>query len=408
LVPDLGPVHLAAHAEALLAGVHEVHGRQLSASGSSRLLRGIAVLAAAGAAVVAIVLASSGSGSEPEEVPRSFYGIVSQTPLTGEDFERMGEGGVGTLRIVLSWVAIEPVPGGGEFDFSSVDPLVLAAADEGIEVLPFFYGTPEWAAVELDGRGSCDGDCGPFAPQSQAALAAWGEFVGAAVDRYGPDGELWAENPDHPAQPIRTWQIWNEQNSATFFKPEPSIPQYVDLLEASERAIHEHDPGAEIVLGGMFGTPPDAGEQADTAWEYLRELYATEGVAELFDGVASHPYAANLTNVESQLELLRDELVSAGDSEAGLWVTELGWASSGPDHPLNRGPEGQAERLTEAFELLLDRRSEWNVEGVAWYSWRDARGPGLCDWCGGSGLFAEDSLEPKPSWDAYTEFTGGS
>jgi polysaccharide biosynthesis protein PslG len=408
LVPDLGPVHLAAHAEALLAGVHEVHGRQLSASGSSRLLRGIAVLAAAGAAVVAIVLASSGSGSEPEEVPRSFYGIVSQTPLTAEDFERMGEGGVGTLRIVLSWVAIEPVPGGGEFDFSSVDPLVLAAADEGIEVLPFFYGTPEWAAVELDGRGSCDGDCGPFAPQSQAALAAWGEFVGAAVDRYGPDGELWAENPDHPAQPIRTWQIWNEQNSATFFKPEPSIPQYVDLLEASERAIHEHDPGAEIVLGGMFGTPPDAGEQADTAWEYLRELYATEGVAELFDGVASHPYAANLTNVESQLELLRDELVSAGDSEAGLWVTELGWASSGPDHPLNRGPEGQAERLTEAFELLLDRRSEWNVEGVAWYSWRDARGPGLCDWCGGSGLFAEDSLEPKPSWDAYTEFTGGS
>jgi hypothetical protein len=372
-------------------------------------VRAIGVLITAAVAIIAIVLAaSSGSGSEPEEVPPGFYGISSQTPLAGEDFERMGQGRVGTLRIVLPWSAIDPTPAEDDFDFSTVDPIVLAAAEQDIQILPFFFGTPEWAATELDGHASCDEDCGPYAPRSDAALAAWGEFVGAAVDRYGPGGELWAQYRDSPAHPIRTWQIWNEQNSATFYRPEPSISGYVKLLEVSEEGIHERDPEAEIVLGGMFGTPPDAGERADTAWQYLRELYETEAAADLFDGVASHPYAANVDKVESQVELLHDEVVRAGDSEAGLWVTELGWASDGPDHPLNRGPEGQAERLTEAFELLLANRAEWNVEGVTWYSWRDAHGPGLCDWCGGSGLFAEDTLEPKPSWTAFTELTGGS
>jgi polysaccharide biosynthesis protein PslG len=372
-------------------------------------VRAIGVLLTAAVAIVAIVLAtSSGSSSEPEEVPPSFYGVVSQTPLEADDFERMGEGRVGTLRILLPWSAVDPTPAGDDFDFSSVDPIVLAAAEQGIRVLPVLYGTPEWAAAELNGRTSCEGDCGPFAPRSDAALGAWGEFVGAAVDRYGPGGQLWTDYPDTSGEPIGTWQVWNEQNSATFYKPEPSISGYVDLLEAAEQAIHERDPEAEVVLGGMFGTPPDAGDRAETAWQYLRELYETEAAADLFDGVASHPYAANLDKVGSQVELLREEIVRAGDSEAGLWVTELGWSSNGPEHPLNRGPEGQAERLTEAFELLLENRTEWNVEAVTWYSWRDAHGPGLCDWCGGSGLFAEDALEPKPSWTAFTEFTGGS
>ena len=372
--------------------------------------RAIGVLATAAVAVAAIVLAtSSGSGSpEDEDVPRGFYGTVSQTPLTAKDFARMGEGRVGTLRILLPWSTVDSTPASDDLDFSTVDPIVLAAAEHGIRILPFLYGTPEWAALELDGHDDCDGDCGPFAPTSEAALAAWGEFAGAAVERYGPGGELWAQNPDHPAEPIHTWQIWNEQNSPTFYKPEPSIAGYLSLLESAERAIHAEDPEAEIILGGMFGTPPDAGESADNAWAYLRGMYEAEGARDLFDGVASHPYAANMGKVESQVELLHDEIVRAEDSGAGLWVTELGWASSGPDHPLNRGPEGQAERLTEAFDLLLDHREDWNVESVIWYSWRDFTDPPLCDWCGGSGLFAEDALDPKPSWTAFTEFTGGS
>ncbi|HEX5955227.1 MAG TPA: hypothetical protein VFY37_04765, partial [Solirubrobacterales bacterium] len=99
--------------------------------------RAIGVLATAAVAVGAIVLAtSSGSGSpEDEDAPRGFYGIVSQTPLTAQDFARMGEGRVGTLRILLPWSTVDSTPASDDLDFSTVDPIVLAAAEHGIRIL---------------------------------------------------------------------------------------------------------------------------------------------------------------------------------------------------------------------------------------------------------------------------------
>jgi hypothetical protein len=356
---------------------------------------------------VVVLSGDSDSGSEDGDAPRTFYGVVSQTALEQTDFERMSGGGIGTLRIPITWSAADPVPDSGGYDWSTIDPIVLGAAEHGIRILPFLYGTPEWAASELDGGACGDGDCGPFAPRSEAALDAWGEFVGATVDRYGPGGDLWAENPDLGAQPIRAWQIWNEQNSATFYMPEPSIGGYVDLLAEAERAIRERDPEAAVVLGGMAGAPPDARPVADTAEAYLRELYETDGAAELFDGVASHPYASSVEEVESQLELLHEETIHAGDAEATLWVTELGWASGGPEHPLSKGPGGQAEQLRAVLEYLLERRLDWNIEGAIWYSWRDTTEAPVCKWCPTSGLLTAELAE-KPAWTALTEFTGGS
>ena len=45
---------------------------------------------------------------------------------------------------------------------------------------------------------------------------------------------------------------------------------------------------------------------------------------------------------------------------------------------------------------------------MTWYSWRDTSDPTQCDWCPGSGLFPETTLDPKPAWDAFVSFTGGS
>jgi hypothetical protein len=103
--------------------------------------------------------------------------------------------------------------------------------------------------------------------------------------------------------------------------------------------------------------------------------------------------------------MLHDEIVRAGD-DASLWVTELGWASSGPDVPLVRGLQGQADSLTEAYDFFLEKRDPWNIDAVYWYSWHDVENQ-ICDWCPGSGLFTE-SLEPKPAWEAFVGFTGGS
>ncbi len=338
--------------------------------------------------------------------PARFFGVVPQAPLAPEELDRMAEGGVGTLRLHFPWGLIDPTPG-DDFAFEALDPVVLGAAENGIRVLPFLFGTPNWVATDLDGIQGCV-DCATFAPRSEAALDAWDEFVAAVVDRYGPGGALWAENPDVDPLPIHDWQIWNEQNSPTFYQPKPEIEGYATLLARSEAVIRRADPEATIVLGGMFGTPLQGERGGFTAWEFLRGLYAS-GARNSFEGIGVHPYGAHASKISAQVELLRREAERAGDADASTWITEVGWSSSGPPNPLNKGPEGQADELNAAFELLLEKRLEWNVETVTWYAWRDTPAESsVCEWCGGSGLFEAGSLEPKPSWEAFTAFTGGS
>jgi polysaccharide biosynthesis protein PslG len=365
-------------------------------------------------AVLALGLLGAAAGVQAAPAPPSFFGVVPQTSLTTEDIDRMGQGKVGTLRFELFWAGVDPTSAAGDYDWSGPDAIVRDAARNGIRPLPFIYSTPTWVAEQLDGF-NCGSQCAPFAPKSPAALEAWANFVRDAVRRYGPNGEFWTLNPTVPQLPIRAWQLLNEQNSPTFFKPKPKVKTYAKVLAAGHDAIVAEDPGAEIVLGGMFGTPLQGQKPAIAAWDYLEKLYKVKGAKKSFDGVAPHPYAAKFSkpgsqrSVLGQVELFRDEIKDARDRSASLWFTELGWASGGPPNPLNRGEAGQAKRLKEAFKFLKRKRGPWNIETVDWYSWRDnsAAGKALCEWCPKSGLFSE-SLEPKPSWDAFTRFTGGS
>jgi hypothetical protein len=318
----------------------------------------------------------------------------------------MSKAKIGTLRFQLHWSEIDTAPG-GVYDWSEPDRVIGQTADREVRALPFAFGTPQWVAA-LDGRDCSANPCGTYAPRGAAALAAWRDFLAAAVRRYGPDGEFWQENPDITEVPIRAWQLWNEQNSPSFYAPKPNVADYAKLLHAGRRAITSEDKGAEIILGGMFGTPRGGQKPAIAAWDYLAKLY-DKGAKSDFDGVAPHPYGPKFENVVVQIKLLRDEMRAAGDGRADLWITEIGWASDGPPNPLNRGPAGQADRLTEAFKYFVKKRERLNIRSVDWYSWRDdsSAGAGLCEWCPYSGLF-DDELSAKPSLKAFTKFTGGS
>ncbi|MET0127344.1 MAG: hypothetical protein ABW249_02060 [Solirubrobacterales bacterium] len=363
---------------------------------------------AVGALCASFALALIGPANAAAAVPRSFFGIMPQGGLGSDDYERMGDARVGTLRFEIFWAGIDPSPGAGDTDWTGPDAVVANAARNGVAALPFISSAPPWA-LELDGR-DCDlHECPAYAPRGSRALAAWRGFLAEAVGRYGPGGEFWELNPTVPERPIRAWQIWNEQNSPSFWKPKPDVKAYARLLDASHAAITGEDPGAEIILGGMFGTPLGGRRPALAAWDYLAKLYRQRGAKRDFDGVAPHPYASKLDRVLVQIEQLRDEMVKANDGDAELWITELGWASGGAPNPLNRGLAGQADRLSEAFRYFVNKRRRLNVALLTWYSWRDnsATDAGLCEWCPDSGLLREDG-SAKPAYATYTRFTGGS
>jgi hypothetical protein len=317
----------------------------------------------------------------------------------------MAKAGVGTLRAGLYWQVAQP-SSGAPLDFSQFDATVRAAAENGIGVLPYLYGVPDWVA-QLDHR-NCDANCPQYAPRGDAALAAWRIFVGAAAQRYGPGGSFWKENPDLDPQPIRDWQIWNEQNSKTFWLPTPDPIAYEKVLSNSSEALRSVDPKATIVLGGMFGTPGGGNpEHSIPAATFLHSLLQIDGAESEFDGIALHPYSPSISSVREQVEIARSELQRSGYPQASLWITEVGWSSGNDDNPLNVGSEkAQAQRVSDVYRLFAEHREEWDVKIVAWFAWQDSHASDeFCFFCAEAGLITHNG-QPKPALAAYSKAAG--
>jgi hypothetical protein len=206
------------------------------------------------------------------------------------------------------------------------------------------------------------------------------------------------------AHPLQTWQLWNEQNSSKYYAPKVDVKEYAQLVEKAGPAIHEADPGAEVILGGTWG-PASASKVVLPNKPYLKQLYAVKGIKSAFDSIALHPYASNPGASVEQLKVARKVTKQEGDKKVGIWVTEIGWASDGPKkNPYVKGVDGQAEMLRKT---LSKYEHGFNVKGVFWYSWRDLPGgETICDWCGYAGLHYVDG-SPKPAWGEFSKLAKG-
>jgi hypothetical protein len=358
--------------------------------GCSRRLRAFAL-----ATGVAAMLAAT-SASPALAIPASFWGVVPQATPSEEQFQRLRRGGVDSLRIPVSWPAVQPVKGGA-FNWSETDALVGGAARAGIEVLPFLSGAPTWAVPEItvNYRGARIRATGNLPVRTAAQKAGWKGFVRQAALRYGPNGSFWNENPAVPKRPVRTWQIWNEANFM-YFVARPSPVEYGQLVKLSYAALRGVDRGAKLVLGGLFARPIQAELSrrpplAYFAADFLDEMYErTPGIRSKFHGVALHPYTSTYKRITSYVEEVRTVMKANRDAGKGLWVTELSWSSKAP--------------AGNAFGLLKRNQAKWHVQRLYWFSVDDQAG--TCNFCDGSGLFGEGFV-PKPSWRAFVAFAGG-
>lgn len=363
--------------------------------------------------VAAVAAMFAFSASAASALPAGFWGVVPQSSLTTEQFQRLGTGGVESIRIPVGWGSVQPI-NNGQFDWSSFDNQVEEAAKAGIKVLPFLGGAPEWAvpAKTVPGAGGLKAPA--RLPVSGVARTGWAAFMTAAVARYGPTGSFWSEHPGVPKRPIRNWQIWNEPNFKYFIaKPNPT--EYGTLVKISSTALKAADPGAQVILAGLFARPKGSrtasGKHKSLNWyasDFVDRMYkTTPGLKTRFSGAALHPYTINARELPEVTEEFRNVLAANKDGAKGLWMTELGWSSgkASGGNKFAKGAAGQARELKSAFTLLRTKQVKWKVKGVYWFSVDDA--PGACNFCDGSGLFAKGFI-PKQSWSAYVGFTGGT
>jgi hypothetical protein len=337
-------------------------------------------------------------------VPRSFFGIAPQTALSDTDVEYMRAGRIGSVRLPVPWNGVQPTRDGG-YQWGGIDQAVAVAARGGLEVLPFLYGTPRWLSRKPT-----------TLPVAGRARGAWLDFVRAAVERYGPGGAFWTERAPGVVQyeaaiprpkPIRTWQVWNEANFFYFAFPVSPV-RYAKLLKLTHGAIKRADPGARVVLSGLFGDPDQRGSRGMAAVDFLDRLYRVPGIKSKFDAVALHPYAVDAGDLQEMAEGMREVVRENRDPGAGLYITEMGWGSQNNFNQVafEQGIRGQVDQLRRSYRYLIANRRRLNLKGTYWFTWKDVTGS--CNFCDSTGLFRQGPrFKPKPAWHAFVGLTGG-
>lgn len=358
----------------------------------------------AGLLFIALLGGQAGSAKPPPHLPAGFFGIGPQTLVTEQDLRYMQAGGIESVRVPVSWEAIQPTADGG-YNWDGLDGLVTAAGIQGLRVLPFIYGTPRWLAR----------DWRTLPVNTARQRSAWRAFLEAAVERYGPGGEFWDQTggvgPNYePAVPvpipIRTWQIWNEANFFYFALP-VSPSRYAKLLKISGPTIKSVDPTATVLLTGLFGEPTAGGNRGMDADLFLQRLYKTPGLKSTFDAISLHPYAAFTEDLEEMVEALHAVTVENRDRPR-FYITEMGWGSQNnfQEVAFEHGVRGQVKQLRASYGYLIKNARRLNLKGVYWFSWKDLHDS--CSFCDSVGLFrAGPRFKPKPAWHAFIALTGG-
>jgi hypothetical protein len=344
--------------------------------------------------ILVLVLLAAMPAAAQANLPHGFVGISPQNSGTAKDYELMREAGIKSVRFPLVWAAVEPRnPAFSEREWGYFDHEVRLAARAGMEVFPFLVNSPQWVAAE-----------GIDLPVRNAwQRRAWASFVRSVVNRYGIEGSFWREEEDEvPYVPMRRFEIWNEQNIVSFAS-DPEPVRFARVIRIAGRVIHREQPGAKVIVGGLFGRPlqipPNVG-----SGDFLERMYGAGNVKRFFDGVALHPYVADAKAMEGQLRNLRRIMRRHGDGEATLYVTELGWGSDSGPTRWQRGLQGQARQLDKAFSIISANRQRWRIRGVWWFTWSDEGGS--CVFCSSAGLL-NAKREAKPAWYRFNQWTGG-
>ena len=193
-------------------------------------------------------------------------------------YEHLGKLGVKWARAQTGWCRCETEK--GKYDFRWLDEIAESLLAQGIE--PWFslsYGnrlyTPEAPDVSAVG----------FSPMfTEDARNGWAAYVDAITQ--------------HFAGRVKKWEIWNEPNGKTFWRPrQPDAAGYVELARFTSPIVRRRIPDATVVGLGLAGC----------SMKYMEEALKA-GLAECVDRISFHPYGSMPENAESFVAKVRELL----------------------------------------------------------------------------------------------------
>ena len=208
------------------------------------------------------------------------------------DALRARELGMRQARVRFDWDELEASP--GTFDAAALDQMrrIVSGFDRaGMTVL-----------AEIDGDTPPDG----------TSAADFEDFCYRVALEFIPLG-------------VRHFQLWNEPNIAERW-PNPSAADYVDnclipgsagVASASEETGFE----AFVLFAGLAPAQDPADEDMV---DFLDDAYTADAQGH-FHAAAYHPRNAPDEPDFDEALGLRSAMVSAGDSELKVWITEIGW-----------------------------------------------------------------------------------
>ena len=165
------------------------------------------------------------AGTSEARLPKDFFGIdagelMGEAEMYMDGHARaMASGGLQVVRAEAT-TEMPPTPLTRAFYWVDEDTFELSLAAAGLRWYPFIAYAP------LTFRGG--GRSHPTAPKRIPDYAA---FAAALARRYGPRGSFWQEHPGLPKLPVTTYEIWNEENSTAYWRPQRTAPEeYAELL----------------------------------------------------------------------------------------------------------------------------------------------------------------------------------
>jgi hypothetical protein len=348
-------------------------------------------------AALAALLIVAPAASAARSVPQGFFGVMYDHGITtapgdvqDAQWDLMASSGVESVRTVFNWAAAQPDGRGSPIEFEATDGVVRRAAIRNIDLLPVVFYTPRWARAFRSRFTS--------PPKERSDYVT---YVAALVDRYGPNGTFWDENPDLPRRPLREWQIWNEPHLTSYWDaPERGPYRYARayplLLRGSYNIIKSLDPGAKVVMAGI----------TQRAWEEIEVLYQ-RGVKRYFDVAALQIFPQTVRRAVKATALFRDTMRRRGDRRKPIYLTEITWPASkgrtqGIDYQRQETPRGMATKLSQMYRAMVGRRHALGVGKVFWYTWASPYGRGGSIFAyAGLQRFDHSSFEAQPALSAY-------